>query len=106
MALQSVNPATGEALGSFEELSLPETIERLTDAGKAFHEWRHTSFGARAEILLRAAKILETEKAKFGRLMTLEMGKTLRSAITEVEKSAWVAASMLRTPNPFLRISC
>jgi succinate-semialdehyde dehydrogenase/glutarate-semialdehyde dehydrogenase len=44
--------------------------------------------GRRAEILMQAARILENEKAKFGRLMTLEMGKTLRSAVQEAEKCA------------------
>jgi succinate-semialdehyde dehydrogenase/glutarate-semialdehyde dehydrogenase len=42
----------------------------------------------RAKLLLQAARILESEKEQLGRLMTLEMGKTLRSAIQEAEKCA------------------
>ena len=38
--------------------------------------------------MLRAAEILETEKETFGRLMTTEMGKTLRSAVDEAVKCA------------------
>ena len=36
----------------------------------------------------KAAEILENEKETFGRMMTLEMGKTLRSAIAEAAKCA------------------
>ncbi len=39
---------------------------------------------------MRAAEILETEKAEFGKIMTLEMGKPLKAAIGEAEKCAWV----------------
>jgi succinate-semialdehyde dehydrogenase/glutarate-semialdehyde dehydrogenase len=38
--------------------------------------------------MLRVAEILEQEKEECGRLMTLEMGKTLRSAIAETAKCA------------------
>jgi tetratricopeptide (TPR) repeat protein len=37
----------------------------------------------------QAADILESEKESLGKLMTLEMGKTLRSAIDEAVKCAW-----------------
>jgi len=40
-------------------------------------------------MMLRAAEILETEKDKFGAMMTREIGKTLKSAIQEAEKSAF-----------------
>jgi succinate-semialdehyde dehydrogenase/glutarate-semialdehyde dehydrogenase len=40
--------------------------------------------------MLRAAEILETEKQELGKMMTLEMGKPLKAAISEAEKCAWV----------------
>lgn len=88
MPIRSVNPATGQVLATFEELSAAETAERVGAATVAFRAWRRTSFDERAIILRRAAEILEAEKRQFARLMTLEMGKTLRSAVGEVEKSA------------------
>src|ERR671933_1292187 len=44
----------------------------------------------RAEWLIKAAEILERDKVSFGKIMTSEMGKTLKSAIAEAEKCALV----------------
>src|SRR2546430_7547301 len=38
----------------------------------------------------RSAEILESEKKRFARLMTLEMGKPINAAVQEAEKCAWV----------------
>ena len=89
MAIASINPATGETLHVFEPLS-PEGLEgKLALAAAAFRAYRRTSFAARAQWLANAARILSDEKRQFGRTMTLEMGKTLASAIAEAEKCAW-----------------
>src|SRR5690606_18978035 len=89
MSFASVNPATGETLHTFDEISGTELERRLDRAAKAFREYRSTSLEERAGWLRRAADIMEGEKRAFGRVMTLEMGKTLRSAIAEAEKCAW-----------------
>lgn len=88
MAIVSINPATGEKLANFAALTSAEVEVKVARAAVAFREWRSSSFAQRAAILRRAADILETEKQKFGELMTREMGKTLASAIAESEKCA------------------
>src|SRR6476620_2974435 len=40
-------------------------------------------------MMVRAAESLEKEKETFGRMMTQEMGKTLKSAVQEAEKCAF-----------------
>ncbi len=88
MAIATTNPANGELLKSFEALT-PEQIEhKLQLATDAFQIHRRTSFADRARMMLRAADILEKEKDECARLMTLEMGKTLRSAVAEASKCA------------------
>src|SRR6267154_645350 len=88
MAIATTNPANGELLKSFEPLT-PEQIEhKLQLATSAFQSHRRTSFAERARMMLRAAEILEKEKDDCARLMTLEMGKTLRSAVAEASKCA------------------
>jgi succinate-semialdehyde dehydrogenase/glutarate-semialdehyde dehydrogenase len=88
MAIASINPATGETIKTFQPLSKPQVEEKLSLAWSTFHTFRETSFADRRAMLLRAADILESEKRKWGELMTLEMGKTLSSAIAEAEKCA------------------
>jgi succinate-semialdehyde dehydrogenase / glutarate-semialdehyde dehydrogenase len=88
MAIASTNPATGELLKSFEALSPDQIEQKLQLATSAFQRHRRTSFAERARMMLCAAEILEKEKDECARLMTLEMGKTLRSAAAEAAKSA------------------
>ncbi len=86
--VSSVSPLTGELLREFEQDSDEAVEGKLALAAAAFREHRKVSFAKRAATMLRAADILEKEKDKFGRMMTQEMGKTLKSAVQEAEKSA------------------
>jgi succinate-semialdehyde dehydrogenase / glutarate-semialdehyde dehydrogenase len=88
MAIASINPATGETLRTFEPLSQNEINRKIKLAQCAFRTYRSTPYTERAELLRRAATILEEESENFGRLMTSEMGKTLKSAIAEAQKCA------------------
>lgn len=90
MAIQSVNPATGELLKEFEEISVNEVNNIIADAHDTFTEWRKTSFSHRAELLSGTAKHLRAEKEKYARIITTEMGKIISESIAEVEKCAWV----------------
>ena len=85
---KSVNPATGEVIEDFAEHG-DDYIERaLENAELAYADWRRTSFSRRAELLNRTADVLERRKHELGRIATLEMGKRLKEAVAEVEKSA------------------
>ena len=88
MAIATVNPATAEVVRTFPELSDIEIEQKLQKAVAAFQHHRQVSFAERSRAMRKAAEILEQEKEAFGRLMTLEMGKTLRSAIAEAAKCA------------------
>src|SRR5262249_12834970 len=57
-------------------------------ASEAFHRWRVTPVAERAGIVRQAGEILEENKDRYGRLMTLEMGKPLKAAIEEAAKCA------------------
>ena len=86
--MKSTNPATGEVLGDYQELTPGELQSRLERAAEAFEKHRGTSFAERAERMLRAAEILEGEQRELGRLMTLEMGKPIASGAAEAAKCA------------------
>jgi len=89
MAIASVNPATGEVLKTFEPLTPAQIEAKLQLAADTFEIFRKTMFAERARMMNKAADILENEKQELGKLMTLEMGKTLRSAVDEAVKCAW-----------------
>jgi len=88
MAIQTVNPATGERLRTFESLSPSDLDAKLAGAANARHAWAGVPLAERVKIVGRAGELLDERKQHYGRLMTLEMGKTLRSAVEEAAKCA------------------
>jgi succinate-semialdehyde dehydrogenase / glutarate-semialdehyde dehydrogenase len=88
MAIATINPATGEVVRTFTALTDAQVDEKIAKAAKAFQSFRRTSFADRARSMVKAGEILQAEKESLGRLMTLEMGKTVGSAIAEAEKCA------------------
>lgn len=89
MAIASINPATGETIKTFEPLTDSEIQAKLEKAKQAFEKYRRIPMPQRAEWMSAAANILEENKERYAKIMTLEMGKTYKSAIAEVQKSAW-----------------
>jgi succinate-semialdehyde dehydrogenase/glutarate-semialdehyde dehydrogenase len=88
MAIATINPATGETLKTFQPLSPDEIEQKLQLAVSSFRAERKTSFAERGRRMNKAAEILERDKNKFAHLMTLEMGKPYKAAISEAIKSA------------------
>ena len=90
MALQSINPANGDLIASYEEMTIDEVKGIIADVDTTFKLWRNTSFAERGEYLKRAGRIMREKKEEFGRLMTLEMGKPYNQAVAEADKCGWV----------------
>jgi succinate-semialdehyde dehydrogenase/glutarate-semialdehyde dehydrogenase len=88
MAIATVNPATGETLKTFEALTDLEVNERIERASTAFAAYRLTTFDQRAGWMRAAAALLDADTDQLARLMTTEMGKTLKAAKAEVTKCA------------------
>src|SRR5215469_15518083 len=88
MVIATVNPATGETLQTYPELSDAEIDRCLAAAAEAHVSYRLTSFDDRARWLRRAADILDDRQDSVAAMMTTEMGKTLTAARQEVAKCA------------------
>lgn len=88
--MKSTNPATGETLREYDELTDEQLQAKLARAVEAFETLRGMPFAERAERMRRAGEILEREKRALGEIMTREMGKPIGSAVGEAEKCAWV----------------
>src|ERR1700687_5898438 len=89
MAIATINPATGQTIKKFEALTDSQVDQKIGRAAELFPSFRKLPFAERARMMIKAAEILESEKESLGRLMTTEMGKTLRSAEEEAVKCAW-----------------
>lgn len=88
MPIATINPANNELLKTFEPLASAQIEQKLQLAVNTFHAERKTPFAERARRMNRAADILERDKEKFAKLMTLEMGKPYKAAVAEAMKSA------------------
>lgn len=88
MAIATRNPVTGELVREFAAHSDAEIEKTLARAMAAFRKHRLSPFAERAAKLNRAADILDAEKDRLARIITLEMGKLLREAKGEIEKCA------------------
>jgi acyl-CoA reductase-like NAD-dependent aldehyde dehydrogenase len=87
--ITSINPATGEVLARFDPFTQDEVEHALDEAQDAFVAWRERSFEERAVPMRRLAALLRERADRYGRLITLEMGKPIVEARAELEKCAW-----------------
>ena len=88
MPIATINPATGQTVKTYDEMSEAD-VERCLAAATATHaSYRLTSFDDRAGWMRRAAEILDDERDQVAAMMTTEMGKTLAAAKAEVAKCA------------------
>jgi len=86
MAIASINPATGEVVKTFTALTDAEIEKKVQKAVDTFYAERKTPFSVRAKRMIKAAEIIERDKDKLAHMMTLEMGKTYKSAQAEALK--------------------
>ena len=101
--MNSINPATGEQIASYDPMSDQQAEQIIEAAHQRFKTWRKTTFQERATFMRRCAELLRERKGKLGLLMTEEMGKLVREAEGEVEKCAWVCEYYADNAEGFLQ---
>lgn len=102
--IETVDPATGKPLATYpvmDDESIDHAVAEVTDAART---WASVPVGERSVLLLRIADSLDAQRESLAELMTAEMGKPLREARGEVDKSAttarWYAANLERLLEP------
>jgi succinate-semialdehyde dehydrogenase / glutarate-semialdehyde dehydrogenase len=86
--MESINPATGEVLGTLSEHT-PAEVERILAATeRAFVQWRTCPFVERADRMREVARLLRAKRRDYAQVMALEMGKPVTQGEAEVEKCA------------------
>ncbi len=88
MAIESINPATGELIKSYQPLSQSEVEQRISETHNSWLIWKTISYQERARYIKNTAEILRKRKEELARLMALEMGKPLKAGEAEIEKCA------------------
>ncbi|WER50324.1 NAD-dependent succinate-semialdehyde dehydrogenase [Cupriavidus sp. WKF15] len=89
MEYQTINPATGKLVKSFDTAKDHEIEEIIATAQNAFElDWRHRSVVDRAQIIAKAASILREKAEDYAQIITMEMGKRIAEARVEVGLSA------------------
>src|SRR5271156_5962256 len=90
MPIATINPYSEQTLQLFEPLTPEQLNDKLELSATAFSRHRRTTFADRAVWMSRVGDILERDKERLARLITLEMGKPLIPAGHEIEKCALV----------------
>lgn len=81
------SPYSGEVIGE-QVLATPDDVEKaLASAYAAKKQIANIPSYERARILKRAASLLEQEKERFARIISLELGKPLKNTLDEVSRS-------------------
>jgi succinate-semialdehyde dehydrogenase / glutarate-semialdehyde dehydrogenase len=88
MALESINPATGKLLRTFDPLTDDAAHQKIAIAAEAFRAYASVPLEHRALWMRKLAAILEAEIEELALLITQEMGKPLEAARQEIIKCA------------------
>tara|TARA_R110000868_G_scaffold69261_1_gene204140 strand:- start:18071 stop:19438 length:1368 start_codon:yes stop_codon:yes gene_type:complete len=86
MTIQTINPATGALIKSYDEMSSTEVNQIVDDVHAAHREWRKSDFAERKAQMLKMKALLEQRADDFANIITTEMGKPTTQAKGEVAK--------------------
>ncbi|HEL0045150.1 TPA: NADP-dependent glyceraldehyde-3-phosphate dehydrogenase [Streptococcus equi subsp. zooepidemicus] len=81
-------PATGEELGSVPAMSREEVDQVYASARAALADWRALSYVERTAYLHKAADILVRDAEKIGAVLSKEVAKGYKAAVSEVIRTA------------------
>jgi succinate-semialdehyde dehydrogenase/glutarate-semialdehyde dehydrogenase len=89
MTFSTINPATGETVRTFEDISDADLDDALDTARSCYQDdWRHRPVTDRARIMKAAAAELRANAAEYAQVVTVEMGKLIGTSEAEVGLSA------------------
>jgi succinate-semialdehyde dehydrogenase/glutarate-semialdehyde dehydrogenase len=98
----SVNPYNQKKLKTYRPDSQTAIERKLKQADRAFADWSALPLADRTNYLRKVGDTLTKNMQQYGELMTAEMGKTLKEAISEVEKCATTCAFYADNASAFL----
>ena len=102
MSLISQNPATEEIMNTYKYLTFSSASNEVKKINLEAKNWAKTDFSERSRFLKKLADQLKKNSSKYGKLITLEMGKPIKQAVAEVEKSALACEYYAENAEKFL----
>ena len=86
--IDSVNPSNySEVVGKVGQISVEQAQQAMQAAKDAFPGWRKTPVKQRADVLRKAADLMEGRRAELNSWIVLEVGKPVREADAEVSEA-------------------
>ena len=83
-SIKSFNPANGELVGEVPITPINDITAIVQRARIAAKKWRNITVQQRGELLIQAGEVLQQQAPQLGQLLSEEMGKPLKSGISEV----------------------
>ena len=94
--LPVIDPGTEEVIGELPVAAAGDVERAIVAAERTFADWRDVAPAKRADILLRAARLLRERVQEISTVMALELGKPVSDGPLEIERAAslleWHAA--------------
>jgi acyl-CoA reductase-like NAD-dependent aldehyde dehydrogenase len=87
--LKTINPATEEIVQEYEIMTKEQINDKVKKARKTFQDWKKDT-SRRTDLLHDFANELRKDKESLAKTATIEMGKPIKEARSEVEKCTWV----------------
>ena len=89
--IESINPATGEVIGSVRSTTAAEYEKVVTTARASFAQWRNIPAPLRGNAIRLIGNALRDHREALGSLVTMEMGKIKAEGIGEVQEMIDIA---------------
>ncbi|WP_064613441.1 NADP-dependent glyceraldehyde-3-phosphate dehydrogenase [Streptobacillus moniliformis] len=87
MKINVLSPIDGSVLGSVKKMTQEDVNQIYINSRKLFKEWKKLSTAKRAEIMYKAADILDENKERIAILMSKEISKPFKDSLAEIERT-------------------
>jgi acyl-CoA reductase-like NAD-dependent aldehyde dehydrogenase len=101
--IETINPATGKVIGSYNNMSIEQINQKTKDARNSFEDWKKLDISERCTYMRRLGRVMKKNKEDYAKLITEEMGKPIRQSLAEIDKCAWVCDYYSEHAESFLR---
>ena len=103
MTIETVNPATGELIHKYTEMSDDELNKIIQDTHQAYLKWREYDLVSRSRFMIKLAELLLQRKKEYAILVATEMGKPLAQGEAEIEKCSMVCRHYAENAESYLK---